>query len=43
MIWAIILAAGESKRMGQPKLLLPFDVKTIIESVLENVIASKVD
>lgn len=43
MICAVILAAGESRRMGQPKLLLPLGDKTIIESVLENVIASKVD
>jgi molybdenum cofactor cytidylyltransferase len=43
MIWAIILAAGESKRMGKPKLLLPFEEKTIIETVLDNVIQSKVE
>jgi len=43
MIWAIILAAGESKRMGKPKLLLPFGEKTIIETVIDNVIQSKVE
>jgi molybdenum cofactor cytidylyltransferase len=43
MIWAMILAAGESKRMGQPKLLLPFRGKTIIETVVETVVSSKVD
>ncbi|MFB0566305.1 MAG: NTP transferase domain-containing protein [Candidatus Aminicenantaceae bacterium] len=43
MIWAIILAAGESKRMGKPKLLLPFGDKTIIETVVQIVIDSKVD
>ena len=43
MIWAIILAAGKSKRMGKPKLLLPFGEKTIIETVIQNVILSKVD
>lgn len=43
MIWAMILAAGESKRMGKPKLLLPFSKTTIIETVVENVISSKVD
>lgn len=43
MIWAMILAAGESKRMGQPKLLLPFREKTIIETVVETVVSSKVD
>ncbi len=42
-IGAMILAAGESKRMGEPKLLLPFGKKTMIETVLDNVIRSKVD
>jgi molybdenum cofactor cytidylyltransferase len=42
MIWALILAAGESKRMGQPKLLLRYREKTIIETVVEAVLASKV-
>ena len=41
--WAIILAAGESKRMGFPKMLLPFNGKTMIEEVIANVIESKVD
>lgn len=36
-IWAIILAAGASTRMKQQKLLLPFNEKTIIETVVENV------
>ena len=35
--WAIILAAGESKRMGSPKMLLPFNGKTMIETVITNV------
>lgn len=39
----MILAAGESRRMGQPKLLLPFGEKTIIETVIECVVSSKVD
>lgn len=39
----MILAAGESRRMGQPKLLLPFGEKTIIEAVVEKVVSSKVD
>ncbi len=43
MIYAIILAAGESKRMGKPKLLLPFGEKTIIETVLNNAIQSETD
>ncbi|MFH0843480.1 MAG: nucleotidyltransferase family protein [Bacteroidota bacterium] len=40
-IWAIILAAGESKRMGSPKMLLPFGGKTLIEKVIENVVSSR--
>jgi len=43
MIWGMILAAGESKRMGKPKLLLPFGEKTIIETVIDSVIQSKLD
>ena len=42
-IWAIILAAGESKRMGSPKMLLPFKGFTMIENVIANVSGSKVD
>jgi molybdenum cofactor cytidylyltransferase len=42
-IWAIILAAGESKRMGSPKMLMQFKGRTIIENVIENVTNSKVD
>lgn len=43
MIWAMILAAGESRRMGKPKLLLSFKGKTIIETIVESVLKSKVD
>ncbi len=43
MIWAMILAAGESKRMGKPKLLLPFGEKTMIETIVETVVSSKVE
>jgi molybdenum cofactor cytidylyltransferase len=42
-IWAIILAAGESKRMGSPKMLLDFGGRTMIERVIENVIASEIN
>jgi len=34
MISAIVLAAGQSKRMGQPKMLLPWGKSTVIEHVL---------
>jgi molybdenum cofactor cytidylyltransferase len=34
MISAIILAAGQSKRMGQPKMLLPWGNLTVIEHVV---------
>lgn len=42
-IWAIILAAGESKRMGLPKMLLPFNGSTMIETVIRNVRSSNVN
>jgi molybdenum cofactor cytidylyltransferase len=42
-IWAVILAAGESKRMGSPKMLLPFNGSTMIECVISNVTKSDVD
>lgn len=41
-IWAVILAAGESKRMKVPKMLLPFDGRTMIEKTITNVINSEV-
>ena len=34
MITAIILAAGESKRMGQPKLLMPWGKSTVLQTVI---------
>ncbi|MFN8241210.1 MAG: nucleotidyltransferase family protein [Bacteroidales bacterium] len=40
---AIVLAAGESRRMGQPKMLLPFRGKTVIETVIDNITASGID
>lgn len=42
-IFAIILAAGESRRMGEPKMLLPYKGKTIIEKVIENVLSSNIE
>ena len=43
MIAAVILAAGESKRMKAPKMLLPFMGSTIIERVISNTLASDVE
>ena len=43
MIWAIILAAGESKRMGRPKMLLPLGKNTIVETVVCTALGSSVD
>jgi molybdenum cofactor cytidylyltransferase len=34
-IWSIILAAGESKRMGVPKMLLNIHGRTMLENVME--------
>ena len=42
-ISALLLAAGESKRMGRQKLLLPFGTSTIIEQVVDNLLNSKID
>jgi len=38
MICAIVLAAGASRRMGRPKMLLPFGEKTIIGHVVDQII-----
>jgi molybdenum cofactor cytidylyltransferase len=42
-IWAIILAAGESGRMQTNKLLLPYNEKTMIETVIDHVRQSAID
>lgn len=39
-VGAIIMAAGESRRMGEPKLLLRWEQKTIIRQIAEQVAAS---
>jgi molybdenum cofactor cytidylyltransferase len=39
----IILAAGEGSRMGRTKQLLPFRGKTILECVVDNALAAKLD
>jgi molybdenum cofactor cytidylyltransferase len=43
MISAILLAAGGSKRMGKPKLLLKWGQSTIIEKSVDTLLASKID
>ena len=43
MIWAIVLAAGESRRMGTQKLLLPFGETTVVGAVVGTALASRVD
>lgn len=43
MISGLVLAAGESQRMGQPKLLLPFGRGTVIETIFRQIKASKLE
>lgn len=42
MVWALILAAGRSRRMGTPKLLLPYDGTSVIQNVVRKVRAAGV-
>jgi molybdenum cofactor cytidylyltransferase len=41
MIWAVVLAAGESRRMGTQKLLLPFGETTVVSAVVRTALASR--
>jgi len=41
--WGIILAAGSSRRMGTQKLLMPYRDSTIIETVVEHVLKSRIE
>jgi molybdenum cofactor cytidylyltransferase len=43
MLSAIILAAGESKRMGKPKQLMPLGKSTLLEQAIDNLLNSSVD
>ena len=43
MVSAILLAAGESKRLRMPKLLLPFGKSTVLEQTIDNLLNSSVD
>jgi molybdenum cofactor cytidylyltransferase len=42
MITAVILGAGESTRMGEPKLLLPYGTRTVIEHIVEELSGGEV-
>jgi len=43
MISVILLAAGESKRMGETKQLMPFSRGTMVEQTVDNLLNSTVD
>lgn len=43
MISAIILAAGQSRRMGQPKMLLAWGRRTVIEQVISTFLKAGVE
>ena len=43
MISAILVAAGESKRMGELKQLMPFRKSTILEQTIDNLLNSTVN
>jgi CTP:molybdopterin cytidylyltransferase MocA len=43
MIAAVVLSAGESSRMGQPKALLPIDGQTFIEKIVTALGAAGLD
>ena len=42
-IWAIVLAAGESRSMGSPKMLLPYNDATVIEQLVNNLLDADID
>jgi molybdenum cofactor cytidylyltransferase len=42
-IWGIILASGLSKRMGTPKMLLPYQQKALVQHVIEKSLNSVLD
>ena len=42
-VGAVILAAGQSKRMGRNKMLLPFDRSTVIATIVSEVTSTSVD
>lgn len=36
-VWGIVLAAGRSRRLGQPKHLLPWDGQTVLEHIVSRI------
>lgn len=42
-IGAVVLAAGQSKRMGMPKMLLPWGSKLVIAQVVDTLVESGID
>ncbi|MFV0590455.1 MAG: NTP transferase domain-containing protein [Draconibacterium sp.] len=42
-VWSLILAAGESIRMKQQKLLMPWNGKTVVEATIKKTLASNAD
>lgn len=42
MVVAVVLAAGESRRMGSPKALLPFAGVTFLEHIVSSLVQTKV-
>ena len=43
MLSAILLAAGQSRRMGRPKQLMPLGQSTLLERAVDNLLNSSVD
>jgi molybdenum cofactor cytidylyltransferase len=43
MYAAIVLAAGESRRMGRPKMLLPWAGKTVVRHVVDTLAGAGID
>jgi molybdenum cofactor cytidylyltransferase len=43
MLSAILLAAGESKRMGEPKQLMPLGSSTLVGQAIDNLLNASVD
>jgi molybdenum cofactor cytidylyltransferase len=43
MTGAIVLAAGQSRRMGIQKVLLPFRGATVVEHIVDQLMASRID